>query len=149
MILASMIILDTNVLSEIMRPPDVRSAAVYGWLRGQKADEVATTVITVAEIAAGVLKLPEGRRRDDLETAARRAFASLFAGRIYAFDLAAAETFGAIMAARRRSGRHDHAFDLQILAIAKSRGCAVATRNIRDFDEVGVTLINPWDHPAP
>ncbi|MFC3691409.1 type II toxin-antitoxin system VapC family toxin [Chenggangzhangella methanolivorans] len=143
-----MIILDTNVLSEIMRPPGERSSAVFEWMRARNLADLATTSISVAEIAVGVHKMPSGRRRAELETGARRLFSTFFSDRIFSFDVPAAERFGPLLAERRRKGRHFHAFDFQILAIAASRGCAVATRNTRDFDQVGVALINPWDHPA-
>ncbi|MDR4306857.1 type II toxin-antitoxin system VapC family toxin [Chelatococcus sambhunathii] len=144
-----MIVLDTNIVSELMRPPDERSQAVLSWLRGTSLESLCTTAITVAEIGVGINKLPNGRRRDDFESAARRAFKTYFPRRILPFDQAAAESFGPLIAERRRKGRHFHGFDFQILAIAASRGFAVATRNTRDFSDVGVELVNPWDHPAP
>lgn len=144
-----MIVLDTNVLSEIMRPPHERSSVVYSWLRSQNPAELATTSISVAEIAVGVSKMPKGRRRDDLEAGAKRLFSILFVDRVLPFDVQAAEQFGPLLAERRRKGRHFHSFDFQILAIAASRGYAVATRNVGDFDQTGVKIINPWDHPAP
>ncbi|GLK54850.1 putative nucleic acid-binding protein [Methylopila capsulata] len=144
-----MIILDTNVLSEIMRPAADRSTVVYGWLRSQDPANLMTTSISVAEIAVGVHKMPIGRRRRDLEDGARRLFTTLFVDRILPFDVLAAEHFGPLLAERRQKGRHFHTFDFQILAIAASRRYAIATRNMGDFDDVGVKLINPWNHPAP
>jgi predicted nucleic acid-binding protein len=144
-----MIILDTNIVSELMRPLDERSPPAMAWLRSIELNILSTTSITVAEIAVGINKLPEGRRRSDFADAAKRAFSIYFSGRILPFDEAAAERFGSLVGDRRRRGRHFHGFDFQILAIAASRGFAVATRNTRDFADTGVELINPWDHPAP
>lgn len=144
-----MIILDTNIVSELMRPTEERSPSVIAWLRATGLGSLTTTAVTLAEIGVGINKLPPGRRRNDFSAAAETAFTTYFTGRILPFDRAAAVRFGILAGERRRRGRHVHAFDLQILAIAASRGYAVATRNSSDFEDVGVDLINPWDHPAP
>lgn len=144
-----MIVLDTNVISEMMRPSAERSTPVVEWLRTVRLPEIATTAITVAEIAVGVNKLPEGRRRSDLRAGAARVFTTYFYDRIMPFDAPAAERYGELVADRRRRGRHFHTLDFQILAIAASRGWSVATRDTTGFDKVGVPVINPWDHPAP
>ncbi len=144
-----MIVLDTNVLSEVMRGPAVRSAAVVDWLGGLDPDATAMTVISVAEIATGVWQLPAGKRRDDMIDAADRLF-SLFSGRILPFDVPSARLYPEMTIARKRAGLHfEHVFDLQIAAIASARSAAVATRNVSDFEGLGLTVINPWDHPAP
>jgi toxin FitB len=136
-----MIVLDTNVISEAMRPaPD---PAVAAWLARQSADELFTTAIAEAEILLGVAILPGGKRKQDLAMAARQIFA-LFAGRVLAFDSAAAGLFAEIVAERRRIGRPVSAFDAQIAAIARSTGMALATRNVADFDGIGVAVIDPW-----
>jgi predicted nucleic acid-binding protein len=109
----------------------------------QQAEDLFTTAIAQAEILHGVAILPDGKRKQDLASAARRIF-GLFAGRILPFDSAAAELFAEIVAERRRIGRPIEAFDAQIAAIAHSTGMALATRNVDDFDGVGVTVFDPW-----
>ena len=138
-----MIILDTNVLSELMRPNP--SAAVVRWISRQTATDLCTTAVTQAEILYGLALLPEGKRRNDLLTAAGQMFAEDFAGRVLPFDGAAAESFALLAAGRRRAGRPTGTFDAQIAGIARSRGAAVATRNVADFQDCGVMVINPWD----
>jgi toxin FitB len=143
------ILLDTNVISELMRASDLRSARVASWLRSLEAKVVWTTALSVAEIGVGLRKLAAGARRNSMEAAASRVFA-LFDGRMLAFDQSAALLYPDLVDARRRAGlHHDHVFDLQIAAIAGSRGYAVATRNVGDFAELAIEVINPWDHPAP
>jgi predicted nucleic acid-binding protein len=105
----------------------------------QNAQDLFTSAIAQAEILHGVAILADGKRKQDLASAARRIF-GLFGGRILPFDSAAAE----IVAERRRNGRPIGAFDAQIAAIARSTGMALATRNVADFDGVGVTIFDPW-----
>ena len=138
-----MIVIDTNVLSELMRPTP--SELVRNWVQRQYAEQLFTTTITQAEMLFGIALLPEGRRRSALAAAARQMFAEDFAGRVLAFDAAAAEAFAPIAAARRQQGRPMGAFDAQIAAIAASRGAALASRNVSDFLDCGLTVINPWD----
>jgi len=138
-----MIILDTNVLSELMRPAP--SEAVIRWVARQPDTSLYTTSITQAEILYGLALLPTGRRRSDLLTAAEQMFADDFAGRVLPFDAVAATSFGTIAARRRQQGRPIEAFDAQIAAISSSRGAALATRNVTDFLDCGLTIINPWD----
>ncbi|MCW2239338.1 PIN domain-containing protein [Azospirillum canadense] len=114
-----MIILDTNVLSELMRPNP--SAAVVRWIAGQTATDLCTTAVTQAEILYGLVLLPEGKRRNDLLTAAGQMFAEDFAGRVLPFDGAAAEAFALLAAGRRRAGASD-----RNLRRADCRHCAVA-----------------------
>ena len=136
-----MVILDTNVISEAMKPqPDPRVAS---WMARQNAEDLFTTAIAQAEILHGVAVLPDGKRKQDLASAARQIF-GLFADKIFPFDSAAAELFAEIVAERRRIGRPIGAFDAQIAAIARSTGMALATRNVADFDGVGVTVFDPW-----
>ncbi len=137
-----MIVLDTNVLSEMMRPEPTHG--VETWLARQPAASLYTTVITQAEILYGFARLPHGRRRVALEREFRSMLEEDFADRVLAFDGAAAESYVVFMAARRRVGRPVSYQDAQIAAIALSRGAAVATRNISDFDVGGLDLINPW-----
>ncbi len=136
-----MIVLDTNVLSEEMKPaPD---AGVHGWLLGQRTSDLFTTSVTEAEIRLGIAILPDGKRKRDLETAACRVLA-LFAGRILPFDSLAAVEFAGIVADRRRIGRPMEDFDAQIAAITRSRGMTLATRNVPDFADTGVQVVDPW-----
>lgn len=142
-----MILLDTNVVSELMRPaPDV---AVLAWTRAHAIEELATSVVTVAEIGAGLACLPVGARRRDLVTRWSRLQDDGFGGRIFGLDLAASRVYGELFALRQRTGKAAAAFDLLIAAIARVHGLAVATRNGRDFEGCGVQIINPWTAVAP
>ena len=137
-----MIVLDTNVLSEMLRPrPD---PIVVDWLARQAPAQVFTTAISEAEIHYGVSRLEAGKRKDALVEAVAGIFGEDFAGRILAFDSTAAAAYGRIVSDRERSGRPISQFDAQIAAIALSFGADVATRNIRDFEDCGSRLINPW-----
>jgi toxin FitB len=136
------IVADTNVVSEAVavRP----SAKVLGWMRGVPRAELYTTAITEAELLFGIALLPPGRRRRSLEALITGVLYEDFAGRILPFDSAAAQEFGEIAAARRRAGRPITDADAWIAAIARSRGASVATRNVADFEGIGVTIIDPW-----
>ncbi len=136
-----MIVVDTNVLSEEMKPQP--AARVHAWFLGQPASDLYTTAICEAEILLGVALLPDGQRKRDLEAGARRIFA-LFAGRVLPFESDAAETFAKVVSERRQLGRPIGDFDAQIAAIARSRGFAVATRNVADFQGTGVLIVDPW-----
>ena len=136
-----MIVVDTNVLSEEMKAaPD---APVDAWFRRQRPNELFTTTICEAEILLGVALLPDGQRKRELGAAAQKIFA-LFASRILPFDSAAAAAYADIVAERRRMGRPIDGFDAQIAAIARSRGLALATRNVADFEDIGLSIVNPW-----
>lgn len=137
-----MVVLDTNVVSELMHEDP--SMEVLIWLDSRPTRELFVTAVTEAEIRAGIAFLPEGARRRGLAEAAERAFGGLFAGRILPFDSAAARAYAEIAAVRRASGRPLSQADGQIAAITRSRGMAVATRNIRDFDDMGIDLFDPW-----
>jgi toxin FitB len=138
-----MIVLDTNVLSESWRPKP--AARVLGWIRSQPATALFTTAITEAELYYGIALLPEGRRRRALESAVRLIFAEDLAGRVLPFDSAAAREYADIAATRRRAGRRMPEADAQIAAIARSRGAALATRNVADFSDCGLDIVSPWD----
>lgn len=138
-----MIILDTNVLSELLVPSP--SIAVVGWLAAQPVLSVFTTAVSEAEILYGLALLPEGRRRRDLEQAIRPIFDEDLHGRVLPFDRGAAEIYATLAADRRRAGRPVSQFDAQIAAIALSRGASLATRNVSDFDGIGLDIVNPWD----
>jgi predicted nucleic acid-binding protein len=137
-----MIVLDTNVLSEASRPTPERR--VMDWLAAQQPARLFTTTIAEAEFLYGVALLAAGKRRSSLEQAARRMFAEDFANRVLPFDSAAAQAFALIAAARRRMGRPIGDFDAQIAAIARSHGATVATRNVADFSDCGIDIIDPW-----
>jgi len=137
-----MIILDTNVLSEVMKPAP--SARVLKWFAKEPASGLFTTTITQAEILYGIELLPKGRRRTALESAVEAMFEKDFAERILPFDSNAARVFPKIAAARRASGRPLTQFDTQIASIARVHRAAVATRNTTDFDNCGVPVLNPW-----
>lgn len=137
-----MIVLDTNVLSEFMRPkPDERAVA---WLKQQTRSNLFTTAITRGEMLYGVLILPEGRRRTRMRQEVEAAFAVDMAGRVLPYDDAAADAHAAIAAARRTQGRPVGQSDMMIAGIVRSRGATLATRNVRDFADCGITLIDPW-----
>jgi predicted nucleic acid-binding protein len=135
------IVLDTNVVSELMRPAPAQP--VVAWLRDQPAGSLMTTAVTVAEIRFGLARLPEGRRATELRRLADDIL-SAFSGQVLAFDVDAATHYGRLAAQRERAGRPMSALDAQIAAICLSRGAALATRNTADFAESGVKLLDPW-----
>ncbi len=140
-----MIVLDTNVISELMRrEPD---AAVMAWIGEQPIAGVFTTTLTQAEIFYGLALMPEGRRRDDLLAAARPMFEIDLAGRVLPFDTDAAAAYPEIAAGRKQAGRPISQIDAQIAAIVRSRGARLATRNVADFADCGITVVNPWSAP--
>jgi hypothetical protein len=136
------IVLDTNVLSELMKPRPAES--VLRWMAAQPATSLYTTSITQAEILHGIMLLPSGKRRSAFEAAAEAMFKEDFAGRVLPFGSDAAHPYARIAAQRRRAGRPISHFDAQIAAIAHSTGASIATRNAPDFDGCGVKVIDPW-----
>lgn len=138
-----MIILDTNVLSELMKPAPAES--VMRWMAAQPATSLYTTSITQAEILHGIMLLPAGKRRSAFESAANAMFRGDFAGRILPFGSDAAAPYARIAAERRRAGRPISHLDAQIAAIGRSTGATIATRNVSDYEGCGVKLINPWE----
>ena len=137
-----MILLDTNVVSEAIRPKP--EPAVEGWLAAQQEADVFICATTEADLRYGLALLPSGRRRTLLEAAVERMLSTVFAGRILPFDSPAAGAYAAIAADRRLSGRPISVHDAQIAAIARSRAAALATRNVADFTGCGVEIVNPW-----
>ena len=138
-----MIVLDTNVVSELMKSaPD---AAVARWIAEQQATTLYTTSITQAEVLHGILLLPAGKRRAALETAAEAMFDKDFGGRVLPFGSDAARAYAQIAAQRRRSGRPISNFDAQIAAITRTVRAVAATRNVADYDDCGIKVVNPWD----
>ena len=134
-----MIVLDTNVLSELMRSEPAE--AVFAWVSSQPRATLYTTSVNKAEILYGIAVLPERR------AAAGAMFADDFEGRVLPFDEAAAVHYAEIVAARRREGRPIEAFDAQIAATARVAGAGLATRDTGDFAGCGLTLVNPWEVP--
>jgi toxin FitB len=136
-----MIILDTNVVSELMRAePDPQVAA---WARGRDRQELRTTSVTIAEIRYGIARLPDGRRKQVLLNATSDIFRT-FGDQVLPVDESAAEHYAAIASSRERSGKPISAFDGLIAAVCRSRGAALATRNLADFSGTGIETMNPW-----
>ena len=140
-----MIILDTNVLSELMRLQP--SPVVRTWIGRQVPDELCTTAVTVAEIRYGLERLPDGGRKASLVAAVTEVFIAL-GEYIYPFDTNAAFAYAQIVARRDGLGLPIEGFDAQIAAICQTRGAALATRNGKDFEETGVDVVDPWQETA-
>lgn len=137
-----MIVLDTNVISEILRPePEAR---VVAWMEGLTGD-VAITAITLAELLAGVRRLPDGRRKSALAATIDAALEPYRETRaILSFDDSAAEKYADVLFAREQAGLPIHTADAQIAAICRAYGATCATRNSNDFTGTGVELVDPW-----
>ena len=140
-----MLVLDTNVLSELMKPqPNLQ---VAGWAARQSIGLMFTTSISKAEIVTGIAVMPFGRPRMTFEKAAEEIF-QLFNGRVLAFDEEAVAALVQIVPARRAAGRPAGWPDLMVASIARSRDAAIVTRDIGGFELTGVVIINPWDPPT-
>lgn len=137
-----MTVLDTNVLSEPLRPAP--AASVLRWLAALDRESVFVTAISEAEVLYGIELLPAGKRRNRLHLAAKDVFRYDFSGRILPFDEEAALMFPKILAERERSGCPISQFDALIASICRARNAAIATRNVADFENCGLTIINPW-----
>jgi toxin FitB len=135
------IILDTNVVSELMRPEP--APGVASWVRDRDRRELRTTAITLAEIRYGIARLPEGRRKHVLLAAADEVF-SAFADQVLPVDTAAAEHYAVITSSRERAGKSIAGFDALLAAVCRSQGAALATRNASDFEGTGIEIIDPW-----
>ena len=137
-----MIVLDTNVISEVFRPhPD---GHVVAWLESLRGD-VAITAITLAELLAGVRRLPEGRRRSTLRTGIEEALKPYRETKaVLAFDEGAADHYADVLVARERAGLPISTADAQIAAICRASSASCATRNTKDFIATGIELIDPW-----
>ena len=137
-----MIVLDTNVLSELLRPaPEPR---VLTWLANQPRASLFTTAVTQGEILYGIRLLPDGQRRRKLAEAVLAIFNEDFAGRVLSFDGDAAGAYAEIGTSRRAAGRPISQFDAMIAAMTRSRGATLATRNAKDFEGCGIDVVNPW-----
>jgi len=136
-----MIILDTNVVSELMRPEPAPQVA--SWVRDRDRRELRTTTITLAEVRYGIARLPDGRRKQVLLAAADDIFTA-FEDQVLPVDTAAAENYAVIASSRERAGKPITSFDALIAAVCRSRGAALATRNVSDFEGTGIEIIDPW-----
>lgn len=137
-----MIILDTNVISELMRHQS--HEAVINWLDKQTDEELAITSVTVAEILYGVKQLPSGKRKTQLYEAAMMMFEEDFPDLVLSFDRGAAEYYADIVSTRGHIGKPINIADAQIAAICRVYGAVLATRNTKDFEHIEIMLINPW-----
>ncbi len=137
-----MIVLDTNVLSELMRRRP--AARVVRWVDEQDASALAITAVTVAELLYGVARLADGARKAKLAAAVDALVREDFAGRVLPFDVAAAAYYAELVADRDRNGRPISVADGQIAAVCRCHGAALATRNVRDFGATGVSVRDPW-----
>jgi toxin FitB len=136
------IVLDTNVISEIFRPkPEMR---VVEWL-GSLTGDVAITAVTLAELLAGVRRLPDGQRRQSLSALIEAAVEPYLDNSVLAFDSAAAEKYADVLVSRESAGLPISTADAQIASICLSNGATCATRNIKDFAHTGLELVDPWD----
>ena len=137
-----MIILDTNILSELMRPsPNMR---VVNWLNAEEPLGVTITAITVAEILYGIERLPDGKRKQRFAQLAAEMFEEDFTDRVLPFDEVAAAYYAALVTDSERSGRVIHSADAQIAAICQQHKAQLATRNVKDFEHLGISIIDPW-----
>ncbi len=137
-----MIILDTNIVSELLRPtPEPK---VEAWLAAQEGAQIYLTSISEAELRFGVAILAAGQRRDALSQAIDGMLREDFRDRILSFDSAAAEAYAIIGAERRKAGQPISQFDCQIAAIARTQGASIATRNAKDFEGCGIDVVDPW-----
>jgi predicted nucleic acid-binding protein len=136
------IVLDTDVLSEALRP--VPEPSVLDWLANQPRASLFITTVTRGEILYGIRLLADDKRRRGLWDAARQIFDTDFADQVLSFDSDAADMYADIAASRRAAGKPIRQFDAMIVAMARSRGASLATRNAKDFDDCGVDVINPW-----
>ncbi len=137
-----MILLDTNVISESLRPaPEAR---IIQWIDVQPLETLYLSAITVAELRAGVARQPAGARRDTLHESIEKRVLPHFIGRILPFDLAATQAYADLMARTRAAGFSICTADAFIAAIAAAQGLIVATRDTKPFEAAALTVINPW-----
>ncbi|WP_316976499.1 type II toxin-antitoxin system VapC family toxin [Shumkonia mesophila] len=141
-----MIVLDTNVVSEPMRPNG--APGVLAWLDRQAAETLFLTATSLAELLVGIAALPDGRRKDGLDGALHDLLVKLFGPRILPFDQQAAKAYAPLVGRARANGRIISVADGQIAAIAAVRGFTVATRDVQPFIAAGVPVVNPWEEGA-
>ena len=137
-----MIVLDTNVLSELKRP--LGDPRVLAWVDEQEAGDVYLTAVTTAELRYGVWRLPDGRRKSDLFLRVQRTVAEEFAGRVLPFDDDASAQYADIVVGREQRGLAISMADAQIAAICRCHTASLATRNTKDFAHTGIDVIDPW-----
>jgi toxin FitB len=137
-----LLILDTNVVSELMH--ETPNSSVTAWLNAQVRRHVWVTAITIMELHQGILALPPGRRRSTLRGELDQVITESIGDRVASFDDAAAQVTASLMAQRKRAGRPGDLRDSMIAGIALATGAALATRNIRHFADLSITLIDPW-----
>ena len=137
-----MFVLDTNVASELMRPEP--AAAVTAWIAERHAKEMFLTAVSEAELLYGIAIMPAGRRRDMLAATMTQWLDLGFSERILPFDSAAAHTYAEIASQRRLAGLPIGEADCRIAATCRSRGAVLVTRNVRDFIDTGIDVVNPW-----
>ena len=143
-----MIVLDTNVVSELMRPSPSPSTRVLTWVREHAERDLYTSAITLAEIRYGIERLADGRRKQALSAVADDVFGR-FAEQVLPFDARAALRYAAIVSRREHDGRPIDGFDAQIASICQQHSATLATRNVADFEHTGIELIDPWqEHPT-
>ncbi len=136
-----MIVLDTNVISELMKPAP--STVVRAWVSSQSSTSLFTTAVNVAEILYGIERLPQGRRKRQLRELVGDVF-SAFDDKVLAFDHEAARAYASLVDRRSRLGRPVEGFDAQIAAICAVHGATLATRNLKDFVDTGIPAVDPW-----
>lgn len=137
-----MIVLDTNVISELWKAaPD---AGVLGWIDEQMVETLYLSTVTIAELRYGLATMPEGKRRTIFQDRLEREVLGVFNGRVLSFDLNASQSYAQIMAQAKQSGKAIGMADGYIAATAASRGMVVATRDTSPFEAAGLTVINPW-----
>jgi predicted nucleic acid-binding protein len=141
-----MILLDTNVISELMRETPDMSVAL--WISARKPMHFGVTTISIAEIMRGLERLPKGKRRSTLKTNFDSFVNQAFGNRVFTFDEEAAHLYGMVAMKREKAGLHAEPVDMMIAAVAVSLKASIATRNIKDFEGCGVSLINPWESDA-
>ncbi len=138
-----MFVLDSDVVSELMRP--VPDPMIVSWGAEHATSSLFLTVVAEAELCYGLAVMAPGKRRDSLATGLERMLETGFANRVLPFDSSAVHAYAGITSARRRRGRPIAQADCQIAAIARVRGMAVATRNIQDFEEIGIDTLDRWN----
>ena len=138
-----MIVLDTNVISELSRR--VPDPGVLSWLDSLAVSDVATTAITAAELRYGVARLPDGHRKRELTVMVEGILTEDFHGRVLPFDERSSVQYADIVTGRERVGRPIGVADAQIAAVCRDLNAILATRNTADFEETGIELINPWE----
>ena len=142
-----MYVLDTNVLSELMKTEP--QECVIEWLKKRPSDLLFSTVISEAEILYGIQILPDGARKDRFHKKADQLFGTLFSGQLLGLDRGCAQSYAVIVAARRKVGLPIAPMDALIAAIAHRCGATLVTRNTTDFEACGIVLVNPWIPESP